>query len=119
MSIYFLLKVLISSLVIASVSEIAKRNTFAAALFASLPFTSLLALVWLYYDTHDTGKIIELCHGIFWMVIPSLAFFVLLPVILKSGVKFWWAIGIASVATFIVYSVFIFFIRSIGINTKF
>ncbi len=116
MNIYFLLKVLISSLVIAGVSEIAKRNTFVAALFASLPFTSLLALVWLYYDTHDTGKIIELCHGIFWMVIPSLAFFVLLPVILKSGVKFWWALMVASIATSIVYSIFVFFIRKIGVN---
>lgn len=116
MNIYFLLKILISSLVIAGVSEVAKRNTFIAALFASLPLTSLLALGWLYYDTRDTGKIIEMCHGIFWMVIPSLAFFVLLPVILKSGVKFWWAMVVASIATSIVYSVFVFIIRKMGVN---
>ena len=113
---YFLLKILISSILIAGVSEVAKRNTFVAALFASLPFTSLLALVWLYADTRDTEKIIEMCHGIFWMVIPSLVFFILLPVLLKSGVKFWWAIVMASVATFAVYSVFIFFIRKMGVN---
>lgn len=113
---YFLLKIIISSLIIAGVSEIAKRSTFFGALIASLPLTSLLALVWLYYDTRDNNKIIELSHGIFWLVIPSLAFFLVLPLILKSGVKFWWALPIAALTTMIVYFAFTYFARKFGVN---
>lgn len=44
---YFFLKIGISALVIASVSELAKRWSVAAAILASLPLTSILALLWL------------------------------------------------------------------------
>ncbi|HBF14063.1 MAG TPA: hypothetical protein DDW49_11880 [Deltaproteobacteria bacterium] len=116
MNVYFLLKVLISSLVIAGISEISKRNTFMGALLASLPLTSLLAILWLYYDTHDIQKINDLCHGIFWIVIPSLAFFLILPCLLKSGVRFGLAMGLSIFLTAIIYNIFIFGIKKCGIN---
>lgn len=42
----------------------------------------------LYYDTHDTGQVIQLTQSIFWVVLPSLAFFLVLPLLLKAGVNF-------------------------------
>lgn len=117
MNSYFLLKIFISALVIAGVSELAKRDTFVAALFASLPFTSLLALTWLYYDTRDTQKIIELCYSIFWMVIPSLTFFLIFPLLLKQGMRFPWALLLSSGLCALIYSIFIFFIRGVGGST--
>lgn len=41
---YYTIKILLSSLIIVAVSEIAKRSTMLGALLASLPLTSLLAL---------------------------------------------------------------------------
>jgi len=49
----FLIKVLISALIVAGVATLARRYTIAAALLASLPLTSLLAIIWLYADTSD------------------------------------------------------------------
>ncbi len=114
---HFIIKILLSSFIIAGVSELAKRNTFIAALAASLPLTSLLALAWLYHDTHDIQKIIDLCYGIFWMVIPSLAFFLILPLLLKQGMRFPWAMLLSSGLTAIIYSAFIFILGKCGVKT--
>lgn len=113
---HFIIKIFLSSLIIAGVSELAKRNTFIAALSASLPLTSLLALAWLYHDTHNIQKIIDLCYGIFWMVIPSLAFFLILPFLLKQGMRFPWALLLSSVLTTLLYYLFIFALRKGGVK---
>ena len=53
---YLFLKTLITAAIIVSVSEIAKKYTWAAAILVSLPLTSLLAFIWLYWDTKDTQE---------------------------------------------------------------
>ena len=55
----YVIKVVLSSIIIVSVSEIAKRVCWIAAIVASLPLVSILALIWLYIDTHDVQKITE------------------------------------------------------------
>ena len=84
----FLLKTLLTALLVAGISALGKRYTALAAILASLPLTSMLAMTWLYADTRDNQKIIELSKGIFWAVLPSLLFFLTLPVLLKWGVRF-------------------------------
>jgi len=84
----FVLKVIVTALVVAGVSELAKRSTAMGAVLASLPLTSILALIWIYWDTGDVVKISQLSHGIFWAVFPSLLFFAILPVLLKKGMSF-------------------------------
>ena len=99
----YCLKVLLSALVIVAISAIAKRSTFWAAALASLPLTSLLALVWLYLDTQDATRIASLSYGIFWLVLPSLLLFLLLPMLLRHGVNFWLALLAACIATALAY----------------
>lgn len=85
---YFLAKILITAMIVAAVSELARLYTVWAALLASLPLTSILAFIWVYRDTKDTGKIIELSYSVFWLVLPSLAFFLILPFLLRQGLAF-------------------------------
>jgi hypothetical protein len=99
----FLLKTLISALLIAGASELARRSTAAAALLISLPLTSLLAIVWLWHDTHDPIRIAALSSEIFWLVLPSLSFFLVLPLALRFGVAFWLALAIAVTVTALAY----------------
>ena len=100
----FLIKVLISALLIAAVSEIARRSSLLGALLASLPVTSLLAFMWLYRETGDTEKVAALSADIFWLVLPSLVLFLLLPVLLRHGWNFWASLGLSSAATAIAYA---------------
>ena len=76
---YFTLKVLITALIVAGVSELSRRHTLMAAALASLPLTSILAFIWTYYETRDLKAVVELSGSIFWLVIPSLLFFVMFP----------------------------------------
>ena len=101
---YVILKFSLSAAILVIVSEIAKRSSIWAAVLASLPLTSLLAFVWLYLDTQDTQKVAALSGDIFWLVIPSLALFPALAVLLRSGVTFWLAMVGAIALTLLAYA---------------
>ena len=51
--IYFAIKCTLSGIIIAVISEVAKRSPAFAALIASLPLLSLLGILWLWRDTGD------------------------------------------------------------------
>lgn len=86
---YVTIKVLLTSVLVVAVSEAAKRSALFGALIASLPLTSILAMLWLYVDTGDTEKIARLSTGVFWLVLPSLVLFLSLPVLLRAGLGFY------------------------------
>ena len=111
----FVLKVLISALLIAGVSEVSKRSTVAGGILASLPLTSLLALTWLYWDTRDPVKVLNLSLQIFWAVIPSLIFFLILWALLKNGQRFVLALALSCVATALSYALYVFILRKLGV----
>jgi hypothetical protein len=111
---YLALKTLITALVIVGASELAKRYTLASALLLSLPLTSVLAFIWIYMESKDSGKIIEMSYSVFWLVIPSLAFFLILPWLLKSDVKFYLALLLASLAVAAIYGAGMLVYKRIG-----
>lgn len=101
---YYVTKIVISALLILMVSEIAKRSSVFGAVVASLPLISIIAMVWLYHDTADTAKVAALATDIFWLVIPSLALFLSLPVLLKYGMSFYLSLGISICLTVLAYT---------------
>jgi len=85
---YYFLKISISALLILLISELAKRSSILAAILASVPLLSFLAICWLYVETKDVEQIANLSQDIFWLVIPSLSFFIALPILLRAKVHF-------------------------------
>ena len=112
----YALKIGLSALILVAIAEVAKRSTFWAAAVASLPLTSLLAFVWLYLDTGDVQKIATLSGSIFWLVLPSLLLFVLLPLLLRSGLGFWFSLAVSSAATALAYLGMIKLLDMLGIR---
>lgn len=90
-------KVLISVAVLLAAAETAKRSPFWGAVIVSLPLTSMLAMAWLYWDTRDTAQVSAFARDIFYLVPPSMLFF--LPFLLepRSHWPFWlsFAVGAA------------------------
>jgi hypothetical protein len=115
--IYYVLKVLISVVLIVLVSEVAKRSSLLAALVASLPITSLLAFVWLYWETGDSARVSALSIDIFWLVIPSLTLFVALPLFLRIGGGFWLSLLAAMAITAACYGILFSLLRHLGLRT--
>ena len=80
---YYVIKVLISAILIVGISELSKRSSLIGAILTSIPFVSVLAFIWIYVDTKNVETISKLSYSIFWLVIPSLVLFVILPIFLK------------------------------------
>ena len=112
----FTIKVIVSSLLIASISELGKRFSPLAAILASLPLNSIIAIIWLYSETKDTQKIIDLSNGIFWAILPSLLFFLVLPALLKLGMPFIYAMLLSITIMFCGYLIYSFVIKQLGIK---
>lgn len=104
---YFLAKIVITALIVAGVSELARKYSFFAAALLSLPLMSILSFLWIYYDSRDADKIIELSYSTLWLIIPSLLFFILLPLLLKTGMKFYPAVLLSCLGMSGGYSLFI------------
>jgi hypothetical protein len=96
---YLILKAAISGVIIAIVSETAKRSPAAGALIASLPLVSVMGMMWLWRDTHDPDRMARHAGATFWYVLPSLPMFLLIPALLKRGAPFWAALAAGCVLT--------------------
>jgi F0F1-type ATP synthase assembly protein I len=101
----FLLKVLLSALIVAGASELARRSTLAGALFASLPLTSILAMIWLWRDGAAPAQIADFTGGILWFILPSLLLFIVTPLLLRSGWSFWPSLGAGCAVTIVGYGI--------------
>lgn len=101
---YYVVKVLVTVGVVVAASEIARKESFWASLLLSLPLTSLLALSWLSFETGDVGRVAALSRGIFWMTLPSLVLFLLVPLLLRLQVGLWASLALGSAATMLGYA---------------
>tara|TARA_B100000131_G_scaffold69244_1_gene65559 strand:- start:650 stop:961 length:312 start_codon:yes stop_codon:yes gene_type:complete len=89
------------------ISEVSKKSSIMGALFASIPIVSILGMIWLYIDTKDVSKISDLSIGIFWLVIPSLILFLILPLFLKQGMGFYSSIILSILITAAAYALMV------------
>ena len=113
---YATIKVLLTSVLVVAVSEAAKRSSLFGALIASIPLTSVLAMIWLYVDTRDAEAVARLASGIFWLVLPSLVLFVSLPFLIRSGLDVPISLALSITLTVVAYFAMLYFLRLAGIE---
>ncbi|MGM0585474.1 MAG: DUF3147 family protein [Pseudomonadota bacterium] len=113
---YLIVKALISGIIVAIVSEIARRSPAFGALIASLPLVSILGILWLWRDTSDTARIADHAQATFWFVLPSLPMFLLFPFLLRSGANFWLALGLSCALTVGLYFLMVVLLARLGIR---
>lgn len=112
----FVIKTIISALIIAIVSTLSKKVPTLGAIIISLPITSMLALFWLFSETNDIKKVISFSYSIIWIVIPSIVFFIALTIILKKNVNFYTSMLFSSIIMIVSYYVYIKIVRFFGID---
>ena len=100
---YLAFKAALSGVIIAIVSQVAKRYPGFGALIASLPLVSVLGMIWLWRDKPDVPNMAAHVEATFWFVLPSLPMFLLIPWMLRSGVSFWVALAIGCAVTIALY----------------
>jgi len=110
------LRAAVSGVIIALASEVARRSTLLGAVIVSLPLTSILAIIWLYRAERDTEEVASFTWSILWVIVPSLVFFVALPLLLRSGLTFWLSLLLASAATAAAYGAWVVMGRVLGVG---
>ncbi|HEX5258551.1 MAG TPA: DUF3147 family protein [Sphingomicrobium sp.] len=113
---YLIIKAAISGAIVAAVSEIARRYPGWGGLVASLPLTSLLAMLWLWRDSGDAERVAELSQSTIWFFVPSVPLFIALPILLRSGFGFWLSMAIVVVGTLALYALWFWAAPKVGIR---
>ena len=109
-------KVAVSAILVVLIAEFAKRSSLMGAILASVPVVSVLAMIWLYTETRDVTQVAALSRSIVWLVIPSLALFIVLPILLSRGVAFYVSLSLSITATVAAYFAVIAGARFLGIR---
>lgn len=113
------LKIVITAILIVIVTEVSKRTGYLGGLLASLPLVSYLSIIWLYVEGEDKAKTTEIISqhsiSVFWFVLPTLPFFVLLPILLKH-MHFAAAMATGTVFMFACYAMTMWALSQFGIK---
>ncbi|HEX8444762.1 MAG TPA: DUF3147 family protein [Allosphingosinicella sp.] len=113
---YLFIKAALSGIIVAAVSEIARRNAGLGGLLASLPLVSVLGMIWLWRDTGDPVRMAAHAEATFWYVLPSLPMFLLIPLLLRHSFSFWSALAIGCLVTMALYAGMITFGARLGLR---
>ena len=111
----FLLNLALTAALVAVAVELGKRSAWAGALLIALPLSSLIGLSLLYSQTKDPARVAQMSTGIFWAVLPSLLFFLLLPALLRRGWGYWPALAVSCVAMAAGYALYAGVLRRLGV----
>ena len=111
---YLIIKAVVSGVIIALASEVARRSSFWGALILSLPLISILSILWLWRDTEDSERIAALAQATFWLVLPTLPFFLALPVLFRQGLAFWPSMAVACLVTVALYLLAVWLLPKFG-----
>lgn len=113
---YAAIKALVSGLIVAAASEIAKRHPALGALIVSLPLISILAFIWLWIETGDKESVAALAQSTFWFVLPTLPMVLVLSALLRGGMGFWPALGLSCLLTTALYAAMVWALSRFGIT---
>jgi len=111
-----IVKYAVTAAIVVLVSEVAKRSDKVGALIASLPFVTLLVLIWMFVEKEPTAKLANHAYYTFWYVLPTLPMFLLLPYMLRRGEGFWATMVASALLTFVCFLLTAIVLKRFGIE---
>jgi hypothetical protein len=116
MTMAFIIRALLSGIIVAAIALVAKRSPALGGLIASIPLVSTLGMIWLWRDTKDSELVADYVGSAFWYFLPSMPMFLLIPALLRNGVNFWIALTAGCVLTILLYLITISITARFGIR---
>ena len=113
---YLTLKAALSGVIVAAISQVAKRYPGLGGLISSLPLVSVLGMIWPWRDTHDPDRMAAHVSGTLWFIAPSLPMFLLIPYMLKRGIAFWPSLAAGCLLTMALYALMVWIAPRFGIR---
>jgi hypothetical protein len=97
-TLFFLAKTVISGLLIAAISSLARAYPKWAALLTALPLITFLSLIWIYAQNKDLALLETYVRDVLIWLIPGIAFFISLIFLFRAKVPFLWSMTLATFA---------------------
>ena len=110
---FYIAKVLFTSVIIVSVTEIAKRSDKLGGLVAALPLTTILIIFWMYFEGFSNEKISKHMLYTAFFVIPTLPMFIIFPLLIGKF-DFIGAVVIGTVLTIVLLTLTDRLVRHFG-----
>ncbi len=111
-----IIKYAVTAALIVLVSEVAKRSDKLGALLSSLPFVTLMVMIWLHLERQGNQKIGNHAYYTFWYVLPTMPMFLVMPWLMAKGVNFWLALAICAAVTMVSFAVTAVVAKRLGVN---
>jgi hypothetical protein len=114
---YDVVKLLLTAFIILMVTKVQLFSDRLSALLIALPFTSLVAMMWMKIEKPDAVEpLAKHAESTFWFVLPTLPMFLILPWMLRHGWGFWVALGVNCLLTTGFFWLTVVVLRRFGIN---
>lgn len=112
---YLIVKYLVTSLLVVSISELARDNIRVAAVVAAMPLVTTLALIWMHIEQQPPDRLVSFVYYTFWYVLPTLPMFLVFS---KSYLVlgFWGGLITAFLAGFLCFLALNFILKKQGIH---
>lgn len=97
----YFIKFILTAVIIVAITEVIKLKQlgYLAGLIAALPTVSVLSMIWMYAEQRDKAQVARFSMDVFWFVLPTLPFFLLMPLLLRH-MHFGAAIALGLLVTF-------------------
>tara|TARA_B100001996_G_scaffold232306_1_gene179308 strand:- start:250 stop:597 length:348 start_codon:yes stop_codon:yes gene_type:complete len=109
-------KIGLTALIVFAVVQVSERNTLLAAVLASVPIVSVLAMMWMHHEGQSVQEISGFARDIVWLLIPSLLMFIVMPLLIDRGWDFYPALGAGLASTIIGYFLMIQLMEKYGLT---
>jgi hypothetical protein len=113
---YLAFKAAVSGILIAIISEVAKRFPGLGGMIAALPLVSVLGMMWLWHERPDSSTMAAHSEATFWFVLPSLPMFLLIPAMMRHGAGFWISLAAGCALTVALYGAMIWLGPKFGLR---
>ncbi len=109
-------KIFLSALIIVLVNKVQLVNDRFSALLIALPFTSILAMIWMHQAGQSSSRLANHAEGTFWFVLPTLPMFLIFPWMMRNGWGFWAAMAANCAITVALFWLTVIVLRKFGID---
>jgi len=84
----FLFKAVVSGILVAAISSLAKVFPKWAALITALPIVTFLSLIWIYFENRDLKLLETYVWDVFLWTLPGLGFFIAATLLFRAEIPF-------------------------------
>lgn len=100
-STFFIIKVIISGILIAIISSLAKTSPKWAALLTALPIATFLSMVWIHLETKNPALLEIYTKDVIFWAFPSFLFLIAAVYLFRARVPFLITMGLSTAAVLI------------------